>query len=79
MIQNHHRLYSIISSLEKAKISFTLLRNREDAVTIAVAVPGQLWEIDVFEDGNVDVEVFRSDGQIFAYEDLPAMLSKFAD
>jgi hypothetical protein len=25
-------------------------------------VPGEYWEIDVREDGSVDVEVFRSEG-----------------
>jgi hypothetical protein len=27
-------------------------------------VPGEYWEIDVREDGSVDVEIFRSEGMI---------------
>jgi hypothetical protein len=29
-----------------------------------VHVPGEYWEIDVREDGSVDVEVFRSEGMV---------------
>ncbi len=29
---------------------------------VKVAVPGERWEVEFFEDGRVDVEVFRSSG-----------------
>jgi len=31
-----------------------------------VTVPGERWEIDFLEDGDVDIEVFRSTGGVTA-------------
>lgn len=73
------KIFEIISDLQISKISFSLEITREDAITVLVAVPGQRWEIDVFKDGEVDVEVFRSNGDIFGREQLSDMIKKFSD
>ncbi len=31
---------------------------------VEVTVPGERWEVEFLEDGSVDVEVFRSNGEI---------------
>lgn len=79
MEQNPELLFSIIAELQKAKISFSLDVTRENAITILATVPGQRWEIDVFKDGEVEVEVFQSGGQIYDYNHLGEMIRKFAD
>jgi hypothetical protein len=51
---------------------------KEDAITIEVAVPGQRWEIDCYPDGNIEVEVFKSDGSIRGRNDIDELLRDFA-
>ncbi len=53
-------LLAFLRRLEAARIPYTLRHSRDDAVMVEVTVPGERWEIDFLEDGDVDVEVFRS-------------------
>ena len=48
--------------LKKADLSFTSAAYRDDAMSLLVNEPGHYWEIDVLEDGSVDVEVYTSQG-----------------
>ncbi len=64
--------------LERAKIYFTLLRVRDDALMIMAHVPGERWEIEYMDDGTVEVEVFRSNGEIRGEEALPEFFSRFS-
>ena len=48
--------------LDAAGVSYTAAAYRDDAMSFLVNEPGQYWEIDVLEDGTIDVEVFRSQG-----------------
>ena len=45
---------------------------------VTVAVPGELWEVEFFEDGSVEVERYKSDGTIFGRESLTELYA-FAD
>jgi hypothetical protein len=72
-------LLDLLGRLENAKIHFTLARNREDAITVEVAVPGQRWEIDCYGNGEMDVEVFKSDGAIRDASAVDALLHDFSD
>jgi hypothetical protein len=73
------KLYSIMESLRRASIFYRLQAHRDDSVCIEVSVPGQIWEIDVHRDGCVDVEVFRSSGDLLHEDALPEMIQEFAD
>ena len=53
-------LFAFLQALEDRKIHFELGRHREDTVMVKAAVPGERWEVEFFEDGNIEVEVFRS-------------------
>ena len=55
-------LLDFLRRLSDARIPYTLRHSRDDAVMVEVAVPGERWEIDFLEDGDVDVEVFRGGG-----------------
>jgi hypothetical protein len=71
--------FNIIREFREANIAFTLNVTRDDAITILAVVPGQRWEIDVFEDGTVDVEVFQSNGELHDVDRLQEMIMKFKD
>jgi hypothetical protein len=56
-------LLQFLDRLDDARIAYHLEHVR-DSVMIAVAVPGERWEIEFFDDGHVEIEIFRSDGTI---------------
>ena len=53
---------SIKAQLDSSNIYYDTRAYRDDAFSFLVHVPGEYWEIDVREDGSVDVEVFKSEG-----------------
>ncbi len=55
---------SIKAQLDSSNIYYDTKSYRDDAFSFLVHVPGEYWEIDVREDGSVDVEIFRSEGMI---------------
>lgn len=72
-------VFEILASLRRARISHSLQITRDDAITILAVVPGQRWEIDVHRDGNVDVEVFSSGGDIHSLSRLEELIQKHAE
>jgi hypothetical protein len=72
-------LFEIVASLEAAHISHAVTKYRNDAISIVAHLPGERWEIDILEDGDLDFERFVSDGQILEREDLNVYIKRFAD
>jgi hypothetical protein len=71
------KVFEIIEALRRGKIAFTLDVTRDNAITILAVVPGQFWEIDVYVDGEVDLEVFASTGDIFDLDELKSLIDQF--
>jgi hypothetical protein len=76
MITQPANLLSFLNDLRAAKISYRLGHCRDEAILVEVAVPGERWEIEFFEDGSVEAEIFRSDGTIHDTSALTALLNK---
>jgi hypothetical protein len=72
-------LYSLLDRLRRAKIHYRLRDDREGAVSVDVAVPGERWEVDFLADGTTEIEVFRSDGTIHGEAKLEELLARFSD
>ncbi len=72
-------LVAFLEKLDHQRISYTLAHNREDALTVLVAVPGERWEIDFKSDGSVDLEKFISTGEIYDAEGLHELFERYAD
>src|SRR4051812_42006356 len=72
-------LMDLIRELKEAKIHFELSHHRDDGISILVTVPGERWEIDVLDDGEVDFERFKSDGKIHERAELGEAIRQFAD
>lgn len=58
------RFLAFLQRLDRAKIPYTMEHSREDALMILAFAPGEYWEIEFLEDGEVDIERYRSDGKI---------------
>jgi hypothetical protein len=63
-VSRFKKLLELLNRLQAVKTYYRLAHRREDAITIEVAVPGERWEIDCYENGNTEVEIFKSDGSI---------------
>jgi len=74
-----HPLYRILAQLEAAKIHFTLTRVRDETVMIEAQVPGRHYEIEVFASGEIEVEVYKSEGQIGGQELVDELLRDFSN
>lgn len=48
--------------LSAADLTYVPAAYRDDAMSLLVNEPGHYWEIDVLEDGSIDVEVYVSQG-----------------
>lgn len=72
-------LLSFLQDLRDVKLHYELAHHRDEAIMVIVSVPGERWEVEFAEDGSVEVEVFRSDGQIHDAAVLPGLLEKFGE
>jgi hypothetical protein len=65
-----HPLYDLLPRLEDAKISFTLSRNRSDSLLVTLTLVGERVEIDVFEDGHMEVSRFKGSEDVVGNAEL---------
>ena len=72
-------LVLFLQRLEESSISFKLARYLEDSVSIRIVVPGERWEVDINQEGEVQVEIFRSSGDIFDCTKLDELFRNFSD
>jgi hypothetical protein len=74
-----HLVYRLLKQLDVAKIHYSLFRIREDTIMIEAHVPGRYYEIEVFPDERVEVEVYKSDGQIGGQELIDELLANYSE
>ena len=75
-------ILALLSRLQEAKIFYELRQVREDALMIDVHVPGERWEIEFVNYGDVvhvEVERFVSDGSIADESTLNDLFRRFSD
>jgi hypothetical protein len=70
---------ALLKRLEAARIAYPLERIRDNAIAIEVTVPGERWEIEWFESGDNEIEIFRSSGEILDDQALSELFARFAD
>jgi hypothetical protein len=72
-------LLDFLQLLERGKIYYSLARVREETVMVRVDVPGQRWEVEFYASGEVDVEMFQSDGTIYHKDQLKQLILRYSD
>ena len=65
-----HPLYPLLQKLEAARIHFTLGRHREDTVLVTLTLVGERVEVDVFEDGHMEISRFTGDEAVVGGAEL---------
>src|SRR5437667_4102641 len=73
------KLLAFLDRLGNAKIPYRLSKHLYDAISVEAYAPGEHWEVDFFEDGDVYVERFRSDGHIDNESMLDELLALSSD
>jgi hypothetical protein len=70
---------TVLRRLEAARIQYRLEQTRHDAIALEVVVPGERWEIEFLETGEVEIEIFRSNGEILDAQALDDLCARFSD
>ena len=75
-----HKLISLLNDLEAHNLFYRLFKHSEHAIMVEIAVPGERWEVEFWQDGRVITERFRRDGVMLDNEaDLRALIAEFTD
>jgi hypothetical protein len=74
-----NELIQFLKHLESKKIYYSLTRYLEDSLSIAVVVPGERWEIDINQRNEIQIEIFKSNGEIYNSSMLQILFDKFSD
>jgi len=75
-------LTNLLDRLDEAEIQYTLASVSEGAIVVGVDVPGEHWKVEFMDDGDIEVEIFKGDGQVFDFgiiEDLFEMAEEDGD
>ena len=72
-------IFSFVEALNDAKICYETRSYRHDVIMFVVTVPGSRWEIEFSKEGDIEVEVFRSDGEIFDGSCLDQFIEDYSD
>ena len=70
MYRMGHPLYNLLRDLEAAKIHFTLGRYRAETILVTLTHECERVEVDVFEDGHMEVSRFPGSESIVGGEEL---------
>lgn len=73
------KLLTFVQKLEAARIPFQMKKTLEDAIGVLAFAPGEYWEVDFLENGEVYVERFRSDGRILDETALTELFALWAE
>jgi hypothetical protein len=73
------KMLTFLRKLGDAKIAYRLRHSRDDAVMVEINVPGERWEVEFLEDGGVEIERFRSGGEIYDESLLKELFAKYSD
>jgi hypothetical protein len=73
------KLTEFLDELDDNDIHYTLTSVREGAVMVSVTVPGEHWEIEFQTDGDVEIEIFKSDGEIHDHSIIEDLFERHAE
>ena len=57
-------LTSFLDRLDDADIHYALSSVREGAILVTVSTQEERWEVEFMADGEIEIEIFTSDGEI---------------
>jgi len=73
------QLFALIERLKQSNIHFELKTHRDHYIMLEVAVPGERWEIEMSDDGSIEIEIFTSDGSMFDEGKLSELFTRHTE
>ncbi len=73
------KLTGFLNDLDRQCISYSLKHDRDESITVEVALPGERWEIEFLLDESVEIEKFISSGEIYGEASLEELFDRYAD
>lgn len=70
---SRHTHYFRHDRLDEPNISYRLAHIRPESVMVEIALPGWHWEVEFMADGALEIERYRSAGDV---EDRPELLEQ---
>lgn len=64
------KLTKFLDRLDEGDIHYTLTSMREGAIAVNISVPGERWEVEFLDDGEIEVEVYVSEGELRDFESV---------
>jgi hypothetical protein len=65
-----HALFQLLSRLDETKYAYTLSHHRADAIMVTISFIGERVEIEVFDDGHMEVSRFLGTEDILGGREL---------
>lgn len=72
-----NRLIKFLDELEQNKIYYDIKKIR-DGLLVEIVVPGERWEVEYLSNGEIIIEKFKSDGNIFFEDELRKLIEKYS-
>lgn len=72
-------LTDLLDRLDAADFHYTLSSVREGAIMVSVTVPDERWEIEFIDDGDVEIEIFRGDGEVYDFSIIEDLFERDSD
>ena len=72
------KLTKFLDRLDSADLHYNLSSVREGAVMVGVTVAEERWEVEFMSDGEVEVERFKSDGEIHDFSIVDELFQRHA-
>jgi hypothetical protein len=73
------RFLAFLERLDRAKIAYRIEHSREHAIMVLVFAPGEYWEVEFLDSGEIDVERYRSDGKILNEDSLEELFALWSE
>ena len=65
-----HPIFQLLKKLDQGNFSYTLSRHRDDAIMVKIVFVGERLEVEVFEDGHMEVARFLGTEDILGDAEL---------
>ena len=72
-------LTDLLDRLDAADIRYTLASVSEGSIVVGIDVPGEHWNVEFMDDGDIEVEIFKGDGQVFDYSVVEELFEEEED
>jgi hypothetical protein len=67
-------LIDFLDKLSQSKIHYNLSYHLPQAISVLITVPGERWEVDFHQDGEIQIEAFRAYTDVVSEKEGEALL-----